>query len=149
MKKFIYVLIAIILIVCGCLLAKNIIDNKETVETSQNFNNVIENTNRIENKLNNGSTNNIVQNNTIKNETIENKNEEDGQGEKEQNKEEQTMENKAINLAKKDWGTDDSVYFSYEYKDNKGRYVISVRNKETTKAEFWYTIDMETEKIID
>lgn len=154
MKKIMYILIIIILIVGGYLLAKNIMNNPETVETSKNFNNVVENknVNKIENEITNEILNNIVENNIIENKQNENKKEEEHptvQEEENNKQDEQNLENKAIEIAKNDWGTDASVYFSYEYKDDNGRYVVSVRKKSTTKAEFWYTIDMETGKIVD
>lgn len=150
MKKIICVVIAIILIVSGCLVAKKIIDNKKTIETSTKNNNVSENNtiNKIENEIKNEVANNAVQNNVDPNGQEENNQTEPE--EKDVNKtEEKKAEEKAIEIAKKDWGSDNSVYFSYEYKDNKGRYIISVREKTTTKATYWYTVDVETGKIID
>lgn len=53
----------------------------------------------------------------------------------------------AKNIAKKEWeklGVNTKVYYSYAYIDNKGRYVIAVREEATTNELMWYQIDIKT-----
>lgn len=53
----------------------------------------------------------------------------------------ETDKEKAINIAKKDWGTDNSVYFSYEGTSN-GKSIVSVRSNDTTRALRYYYINV-------
>ena len=39
-----------------------------------------------------------------------------------------------------------NVYCSFEEKDSEGNYVVCVREKETTRALYWYIVNIETEK---
>ena len=59
-------------------------------------------------------------------------------------KEEENNEQKAIDIAKKDWGTDSSVYFYSEGKNKKGEYIISVRKRENSEAISWYRVNVST-----
>lgn len=49
---------------------------------------------------------------------------------------------KAINLVKQDWGTDNSVYFYVDEEKNDGTYLVSVRDKNTTNVVVWYDVDV-------
>ena len=51
---------------------------------------------------------------------------------------------KAIEIVKKDWGEDDSVYFSYEGIED-GKYKVAVRRKETTNRLYYYYVDLKNE----
>ena len=51
-------------------------------------------------------------------------------------------EDKAIEMAKKEFGTTDGVYFRIEHIQANGVYEISVRDKETTRDIMWYTVDV-------
>ena len=53
-------------------------------------------------------------------------------------------EEKAKNIVKENWGEDDSVYYSYDGINSEGKYIICVRDKATTKALYWYYVDIET-----
>ena len=53
-------------------------------------------------------------------------------------------EDKAIDLAKKQYGTTDGVYFRIEQIQSNGVYIVSVRNSETTRDIAWYTVNVKT-----
>jgi len=152
-KKIMYVVIAIVVICAGVIIGKDIIKNENTVETSKNYNNetnknvIVNNTkNEVSNEISNETKNEIenteIENNVKEDETNINTEEKEG-GNEEENKE------KAIEIAKKDWGEDDSVSFKFDRIDSNGNYIIVVREKATTNALRWYTVDVEDEKVID
>ena len=51
---------------------------------------------------------------------------------------------KAIEIVKKDWGEDDSVYFSYDGVNSDGKHIVGVRNKSDTTIRYWYDVDINT-----
>lgn len=51
-------------------------------------------------------------------------------------------EEKAIDMAKKQFGTTDGVYFRIEQIQSNNVYIVSVRDNETTGDLAWYTIDV-------
>lgn len=51
---------------------------------------------------------------------------------------------KAIQIVKKKWGNDDSVYFNIQTIDAAGNYVVSVNDKESTSVLEWYTVNVKT-----
>lgn len=53
-------------------------------------------------------------------------------------------EDKAIDLAKKAYGSSDGVYFKVEQIESNGIYIISVRDTETTSALSWYNVNVKT-----
>ena len=130
-KKILYILIIIALIIAGIFVAKDIAEGDNTKQTVAN---TMNNTNKTEVNL-------TEQNNTVETEenNIEN-NVETGdtttQGE--------SPEEQAKQIVKDNWGEDDSVYYSYDGKDENGKYIICVREKSTTKALYWYYVDVET-----
>ena len=70
-----------------------------------------------------------------------------GEEEQEPQKEEpttQSKDEKAIDLAKKEWGEDDSVKFSIEEKKGS-KYYVAVKRDATVIS--WYEVDTETWKI--
>ena len=135
-KKILYFAIIVALIIAGIFVAKQILEKEDTEQTSTN---TIENANKTneENQLeeNNLETNNTDENNVVENEVTNNT---------EPGEIQETPEEQAKQLVKDNWGEDDAVYFSYDGKDENGRYIICVREKETTKALYWYYVDLET-----
>lgn len=121
-KKIFYIAIIIVLIIAGINVAKKMTEENKTKPTV---------TNNIENE------NEIKQKNVVEE---ENKPEEKPQ-EPENN---QKPEEKAKNIVKENWGEDDSVYYSYDGLNSEGKYIICVRDKATTKALYWYYVDIET-----
>lgn len=132
-KKIVYISIIIALIILGIFAAvKMSEDNKTTQVTTDTLNytnktleeNLAEENNIVESK------NEITENNNVeKDETTNNQ---------------QTPEEKAKQIVKENWGEDDLVYYSYDGKDENGRYVICVREKSTTKELYRYYVDVET-----
>ena len=51
---------------------------------------------------------------------------------------------KAIDIVKKDWGADSTVYFAQDGQKESGEYIICVRDTETTSAKAWYTVNVQT-----
>lgn len=96
--------------------------------------------------------NTVEDDNTIENETVEEpvtepEQEYVGEEEQESPQEEittQSKDEKAIELAKKEWGEDDSATFSIEEKNNN-KYYVAVRKDGNTLA--WYEVDTETWEI--
>ena len=111
---------------------ENLVNN--TVKNQITSNNTLKEENNIDaNNINENTTSNVIG----KEETNSEKEEDSSQ-----NKEE-----KAINLVKKEWGSDDdSVYFNIANK-NGNKYTISVNSSETTEAIAWYDVDLDTEKV--
>lgn len=147
-KLIIIILVLILLVVSAVLLTIKLFDlENETVKTSTE--NVIENSmvnNTIQNEVSNNVVNNTVQNNVnnvVKNEinniTTNTKKEEE-------KKDTQTNEEKAVSIVEKIWRNEKNVYCSFEEIDSEGNYIVCVRNKETTKALYWYTVNIETGK---
>mgnify|MGYP004530627205 FL=1 len=131
-KKILYVVVIVVLIVAGIFVAKQISEKDGTKQTGAN---TLENTNKInrENKLEESNT---VVEEPEKNEVKEN-NVAEG-------KDDNAPEEQAKQIVKENWGEDETVYFSYDGKDENGKYIICVREKETTKALYWYYVDVET-----
>lgn len=123
-KKVFYCIIFIMIIFAGIYAAKQISKKEETVKTTST--NTTNTANKIEeeNKVEPTEENKTEENNTI----VENNN----------------PEEKAKQIVKQNWGEDDSVYYSYDGIDKSGRYIICVRAKDTTKALFWYYVDVES-----
>ena len=142
MKKNIIIILAIIItILLGIVAALNI--NKD--ETEQTISQKVEKSNK-ENKIENRNENKVDNNEDKNSEQTEDElsNEEnrtDGEGIEEEPK---TDLEKAIAIVKKDWGKDDSVKFAQDGKTTDGKYIICVRDIETTNALAWYTVDVET-----
>ena len=111
---------------------ENVVNN--TVKNQITSNNTLKEENNIDaNNINENTTSNVIG----KEETNSEKEEDSSQ-----NKEE-----KAINLVKKEWGSDnDSVYFNIANK-NGNKYTISVNSSETTEAIAWYDVDLDTERV--
>lgn len=132
MKKILYVILIIAVIIAGVCVATKISEGDKTVKTDanavNNTNNTVKQNEVEENNIVTEPGNNVVENNeTVDKETSD-----------------LEPEEKAKQLAKDNWGEDDTVYFCYEEKNSEGRYVISVRDKATTKALEWFYIDIET-----
>ena len=128
-KKIIYIFIIVVLIIAGVFIATKISDKTQTEQTSAN--------DLGENENNLNEENNINQNNESLVESGEN-----NTGTQDNNQD--NLEEKAKQIVKENWGEDETVYFSYDGKDETGRYIICVREKETTKAIYRYYVDIDT-----
>ena len=130
-KKILYVVIIVVLILAGLFVA---IQMSEKNGTKQTVANTLENTNKT------NEENKLEENNTVV-EPEENKVEENNVAE---GKDENAPEEQAKQIVEANWGEDDTVYLSYDGKDENGRYIICVREKASTKALYWYHVDVET-----
>ena len=105
---------------------------------------MINNENNVNNESNNEVENNVNQNIVNDNATIETPIADPEQEvDKQTIQKEENNQEKAINIAKKDWGEDNSVYFSFEGIDESGKYMVCVRDQETRALRF-YKIDINT-----
>ena len=130
MKKILYVIIIIALIVAGIYVAKHMSEEKEITQTGANT---------IENTTNNKEENEEVENNTLEPEV----NEIENNVVEEETTTQLDPKEEAIQIVKDNWGEDDTVYFSYDgVKD--GKHVVCVRESSTTKALYRYYVDIET-----
>lgn len=151
MKKVIWILIALVLVVGIAYfvtreLTKNGNEENKVTNTSTSTNtqnNVKENkvTNTTTNKNNavdNNTTNTVVDNsiaNTTTNETSTETFDENPQ----------TEEQKAISIVKKDWGANDvSVKISVEGINDNGAYRVTVRDSATTELRASYKVDVKS-----
>lgn len=101
----------------------------------------------IENKVEDIATNVVKKNEIDKDNEIQNV-EEQYTVIEEKNEEEKTDLEKSIDIVSKDWGEDDNVYFSNDGQNNKGEYIICVRQKSSTSALAWYIVNAETGEFI-
>ena len=133
MKKIVFCIVIIVLIFLGVYCAKRIIKNNNTV---------VETGAKTTNKGNNTIIENLVNEKELdeQKKNTENNEEKD----KEENKTNaESPKEKAIRIVKENWGEDDTVYFFCENEEN-GKYPVAVRDKNTTKALYWYYVDIET-----
>ena len=133
-KQLIIVSILIIVAIIGILLARQIMKDLKYEPTISN-NVVNKNVNSVNNNVANNTTNEINNDNTnsVENVVIDNP---------EPEKPKTDLE-KAIDIVKEDWGEDESVYFAEDGKTANGEYIICVRDKASTAALAWYTVNIE------
>jgi len=160
-KIIILIMIIILLVIVAAVLTielYHIRNNKENVPAS-NENNVVENqinnnitneavqNNIIENNINQTQENEVVQNTVVESVTSTENNQQVSKEEidNESIKKEEDNKQKAINIVKENWGEDEKVYFSFDSIDNNGKYIVSVRDRASTEALYWYTVDIEKE----
>ena len=147
MKRSVYigiVVIIILMIIAICIFA---FTGKNKKETTTNANTVAKNE-QEENEIGNEQLNEIITNemeneieNIITNETSQNTVENITSSEilEESPK---TAEEKAIEIAKKDWGETSSAEFLVEGMDDNGNYIVAVRNSQTTEALAFYSVNI-------
>lgn len=148
-------IIVIILVIGIILLGFKLIDikkkkeniaaiNENIITENEINNNVIKNENDVDNEINNEVENNVNQNIVNDNATTETPIADPEQEvDKQTIQKEENNQEKAVNIAKKDWGEDNSVYFSFEGIDESGKYMVCVRDQETRALRF-YKIDINT-----
>lgn len=160
-KMIVILILLIILIIVTVILTNKLISimtSKEPDDVIVKIDNTIENhlnnnvhENNTANTIEGNTINNTVENNNISNENNSTANQnvvnntaptiKEQEVDKETIEKEENSQEKAINIAKNDWGEDSTVYFSYERIDN-GKYIVYVRNNETTRVLRIYTIDI-------
>lgn len=136
-NKILYVVVIVIIIIAGVFAGQQITkknDVQPAVSNNIQTNKVNENNTTETNEVENNAVNNEVQN------EVENKVEEITKPiDTKANPEEQAKQ-----IVINNWGEDDTVYFSYDGKDKDGKYIICVREKSSTKALYWYYVDIAT-----
>lgn len=143
MKKSWYIAIGIILImfviICIFTFGKNESTKKENLQTTSQ--NVVKDENsKNTNELFENQINNTIENEVTTNEIVnENQNTVDSEIFEEKP---ETVEQKAVAIAKKDWGEDSNVEFSIDGINSNGSYIIAVRNTKTTEALAFYTVNV-------
>lgn len=130
-KLWIYLGAVIIIIITAVIYTCKIFNKAKSVPTVTDIQDVNNMTNKIEEEKE--TTNSSKEENKDEKE-IENK---------EETKEE-SKEEKAKKIVQNNWGEDDTVYYSYDGIDSNGNYIICVREKTTTKALYWYYVDLES-----
>lgn len=127
-KTVVYILAVIIVIIIGILLAVKVTNDFKVKPTSSN------------NIISNNETNNVIANevNNENNNYIENYIEENTEPEKTK-----TDLEKAIDIVKEDFGDDSNVYYAQDGKTSNGEFIICVRDKNSTAALAWYTVNIE------
>lgn len=163
--KMIIILILIIILIAVTIILTNklisLMTSKEPDDIIVKVDNVIENNlqntvneNNTTNKIEENVINNTVENNNVENNAVNENNNSINQNvvnntstgkeqevDKETIEKEESSKEKAINIAKNDWGEDSNVYFSYEGIADK-KYIVYVRDNATTRVLRIYTIDV-------
>lgn len=138
MKKAICIIVIILLVILIIVFLKN---NNKTLDENANI--VEQNT--IENEETNEQVNeqieNVLENLVNEQNVVDNKQETTTKTEifSETPK---TSEEKAISIVKSDWGEDSNVDISIDGIDSSGNYIIAVRDKNTTAAKAFYTVNV-------
>lgn len=130
-KLWIYVGAIIIIIITSVIYTCKIFNKAKSVPTVTDAQDVNNMTNKIEEEQE-----------TINSSKEENKDEKEIANSEEPKKE--TKEEQAKKIVQNNWGEDDTVYYSYDGIDANGNYIICVREKATTKALYWYYVDLES-----
>lgn len=149
--KVFIVLIVIIIIIALCIFLLN--KKTDKFEDENNNINTVENTLEEDNR--NLLENESIENDIVKNEIISNEITSDNSQEKnvvvgKEEKEstdanaEKTRENRALELAKKEWGLNTDVYGFEAEKQEDGTYKVIVRDKTTTYIIDIYIVNVDT-----
>ena len=120
-------------------------ENKTNTTNNNTQKNEIEETKKEENKVEEEiKENNTTTESNTQNTEIKGKEEADTQNEKEN---ESSKKEQALDLVKKEWGEDNTVYYTIDSASGN-IYNISVRSKATTEALIEYEVDVINKKII-
>lgn len=136
-KTIVFIIIAILVIAMGIIVGIKLKPEKTEQVSSDNVGNK-EQINQTENMVD------VITKNEISNDEISNTDTDLNNTVDEEEKEPKTDLEKAIYIVKKDWGQDDTVYFAEDGQTADGEYIICVRDKNTTNALLWYTVNIET-----
>lgn len=146
--KILLVIVIIVFILCLVYTAKVYFDGKKPVNTISS-NEQQNNVNIEENEEDNPKDEVVVEESPEVEEPENTPDSAQESGNEEHNDEVTSIsdEDKAIELAKKQYGTTDGVYFRIEQTISNGVYEVSVRDAETTMEYAWYTIDVKNETV--
>lgn len=129
------IIIAIVIVLFAIIWLVYDMLKKDTVDTSSDTN-IVDGNTGLDNIINDLFENDMIENDVIGNEP--------DTTEKTTSKEE-----KAIELAKKKWGSTSGVYFSNEGINSDGRYIVSVRDGKSTSSLAFYLVDVEKGLVTD
>lgn len=151
MRKFFKTMLVLVIIALFCVILYGVMHYfKENNATNSNVNNSTQNSSALNELQNNIKTENENTNLTNNKENEENKSEKENQEENNEKVDEQVSlndEDKAIELAKKEYGETSGVYFRIEQTQSNGIYIVSVRDSETTKDLAWYTVNVKNSTV--
>lgn len=144
------ILFIVIFVVIICILAGIYNLEKKGVNVSNDNKNEIDR-NQVISNLTNSSVNNVQEKDDEKEESekkdnVENENNQEKTSSEVITEPVEKQEEKAINIAKKDFGTESGVYYSNMGIDAQGRYIVTVNVSSTTEVIQWYYIDVVTGK---
>lgn len=134
MKKIvIYMLVVVLIIGLGIMVGLKLKgDNNKAQDTLGTAENEVYNKEQ-----------NVIEN-TAKTDENTNENIENVEQEQQEETKPKTDLEKAIEIAKKEWGTEEGVKFLLEETTKAGEYIICVREISTTNALIWYKINVGT-----
>lgn len=131
--------------------ASNSISNTTKTNTSSNTtNNQKNNENTVEEENTTNEIQNSLEENTTKAENEQNQAKGEEESEENNNTDTNADENPdeiALNLVKKEWGEDNTVYYTIDTKSGN-KYIISVRSKSTTAQLAEYEADIKEKTVI-
>lgn len=131
------VIVIILGIICGVALNKKTEANNKNIENELSENETFlneETINEVTNVIVNEEKENIAEN------VVENIQENSSTETFEENP--KTLEEKAIQIAKKDYGNGENIKFGVEGIDESGRYIVTVRDANTTEALVFYFVNV-------
>lgn len=158
--------IAVLIVVIAVLgfrsIKKNMTETYSNIPDETNssiFNKYEDNqTSDVSNEINQNTIANNIENTTVENtvkeekkvaeEQVTGKEEEETAKEVENTKStsKQITESKALDLVKKTWGNDDSVYYTIANKDDQN-YYVSVNDSSSTSVLAWYSVNIQTGEV--
>jgi cytoskeletal protein RodZ len=145
-KKIIISIIFVLIVLLTILLTwklmqlnkTTLVNTNENSNTNEIVNNINENT--MENNINITNTNNNI---NLSTEETTNSTSSEERSIEDIQKDEDKKE-KAITIAKNNWGEDNTVYFTFDSIDEDGNYLIYIRDKATTHEVAHYIVDIKT-----
>ena len=142
-KKVVIIMTIISICIVGIIIGISV---KSFGKAEYTFNEVSieENKNTTKNTVDIKEKENVVSENVnTENTTVENS----GDKEKTDENKEKSGKDLAFDLAKKEWGEDEDVYFYLEEQLSDSVYIVSVRDKNTTKGILDYEINIKTKEV--
>ncbi|MBR3697175.1 MAG: hypothetical protein IKM97_02755 [Clostridia bacterium] len=151
MKKYLKIIVPLICVLVVFITFFMLFDIKNKVEESYYGTNSIE--------LNEGKDEEITKNNNDENTSVENEIVESTTNTVNQNlTKEEVLEDEdnyskskldeAKKLVQKEWGEDNTVYFTNEGFNSEGLYMVAVRDKTSTAVKNYFKVNLETKKVM-
>ena len=145
MKKSVYISIVVILIliiIVFCVLIIKEKNNSKNTNANVNFESNLILTNETTNIIQANTENGLNETETEVENTIKNEAQNTQISTETFEESPKTQEEKAIEIVKNDWKDTQNVKYGVEGMDENGRYIVTVRNSQTTKALAFYTVDV-------